>query len=61
MEKPSVRTIDYVVLVQSSVMSLDEVPQDIQQEVASWLSFFVSGKPKDAKPVDKDVTEHEDN
>ncbi|WP_297816868.1 hypothetical protein [uncultured Lactobacillus sp.] len=61
MEKPSVRTIDYVVLVQSSVMSLDEVPTDIQQEVARWLSFFVSGKPEDAKRADKDVKEHEDD
>ncbi|WP_276804579.1 CD1375 family protein [Lactobacillus hominis] len=58
MEKPSVRTIDYVVLVQSSVMSLDEVPQDIQEEVARWLSFFVSGIEK---TKNKDVTEDDQN
>ncbi|CCI81749.1 CD1375 family protein [Lactobacillus hominis] len=44
MKKPSIRVIDYVVLVQSNVMTIEDVPSDIQGKVAEWLSFFVDGK-----------------
>lgn len=52
--KPSIRTIDYVVLVQSAVIELDEVPSDIQEEVTKWLSFFVTGKLETANENDKE-------
>lgn len=35
--------MNYVVLVQSNVMTLDEVPTDIRDETAKWLSFFING------------------
>lgn len=46
---PNVRTVDYVSLVQSGIMTLEQVPADIQSEVARWLSFFAG---TDNKEVD---------
>ena len=40
---PNIRVIDYVVLVQSGVAGVDEIPSDIKNEVISWLSFFTNG------------------
>lgn len=42
--KPSIRTIDYTALVQDGIMTIDEVPKDIQTEVAKWSGYFVTGK-----------------
>lgn len=42
--KPSIRTIDYTALVQDGIMTIDEVPKDIQAEVAKWSGYFVTGK-----------------
>lgn len=40
---PNARIVDYVVLVQTGKMTIDQLPKDIQEDVSSWLSFF-SGK-----------------
>lgn len=42
--KPSIRTIDYTALVQDGIMTMDEVPKDVQSEVAKWAGYFVTGK-----------------
>lgn len=42
--KPSIRTIDYTALVQDGIMTIYEVPKDIQAEVSKWLGYFVTGK-----------------
>lgn len=45
---PSTTVFNYVVLIESKIMTLDEVPELLQEEVAKWLSFFVNGKlPKE--------------
>lgn len=44
--KPSVRTVDYIAFVQSGVMQLSDVPTDIRDEVASWMSYLIKGTEK---------------
>lgn len=44
--KPSVRTVDYIAFVQSGVMQLSDVPTDIRDEVANWMSFLIKGTKK---------------
>lgn len=40
---PNARIVDYVVLVQTGKMTIDQLPTDIQEDVTQWLAFF-SGK-----------------
>jgi hypothetical protein len=37
---PNTRVIDYVVLIQDNIMSIQDVPADIRDEVAKWLKYF---------------------
>lgn len=46
--KPSIRTMDYVALVQDQILGLDEVPKDIQTEVGKWSGYLMTGqKPEE--------------
>jgi hypothetical protein len=40
--KPNTRVINYVSLIQDGVLTLDDVPQDVQKEVTRW-SRYLSG------------------
>lgn len=53
---PNTRTIDYVSLVQDKIMSIEDVPSDIQAEVTKWLEYFQA--PAKAKKAVID-NEHE--
>lgn len=44
MNKPSLQVMNYIALVQSSVISLDEVPNYVKSDVEKWLNFFKTGK-----------------
>ena len=38
--KPNTRILDYVVLIQDGVLTLDDVPQDIAKEVTKWVRYL---------------------
>lgn len=42
--KPNTRVLDYVTLVQDGVMTVDDVPQDIKNEVTKWVRYFAGIK-----------------
>ncbi|MBS5831861.1 hypothetical protein QP343_05785 [Lactobacillus jensenii] len=42
--KPTTIVMNYVALIQSSVISIDEVPTYIKADVEKWLAFFKNGK-----------------
>lgn len=42
--KPSTLTIDYVALVQDGILTINDVPQNLQSEVSKWSSYFLTGK-----------------
>jgi hypothetical protein len=44
---PNTRVIDYTVLVQDNIMSIQDVPADIRDEVAKWLKYFSNAYSKD--------------
>ncbi|MCT7685995.1 hypothetical protein [Lactobacillus iners] len=43
MNKPSLQVMNYIALVQSSVISIDEVPAYLKADVEKWLTFFKTG------------------
>lgn len=55
--KPNTRILDYVVLIQDGVLTLDDVPQDIVKEVTKWVRYLSgvtdNGMVKDDTPVPK--------
>lgn len=44
MNKPSLQVMNYIALVQSSVIGIDEVPNYIKADVEKWLDFFKTGR-----------------
>ena len=38
--KPNTRILDYTALVQDGVLTLDDVPQDIDKEVTKWVRYL---------------------
>lgn len=44
MNKPSLQVMNYIALVQSSVIAIDEVPAYLKADVEKWLAFFKNGK-----------------
>lgn len=48
--KPSILTMDYVALVQDGVMTINDVPQNLQSEVSKWSGYFLDGKESEAEP-----------
>ncbi len=38
--KPNTRILDYVVLIQDGVLTLDDVPQDIKSSVTKWVRYL---------------------
>lgn len=38
--KPNTRIIDYTVLIQDGVLTLDDVPQDIKSAVTKWVRYL---------------------
>lgn len=38
--KPNTRILDYVVLIQDGVLTLDDVPQDIKGAVTKWVRYL---------------------
>ena len=52
--KPNTRILDYVVLIQDGVLTLDDVPQDIKQLVTKWVRYL-SGVEDDSMVKDTAV------
>lgn len=52
---PNTRVIDYTVLVQNKVMSVEDVPEDIRAEVTKWLEYFQAP----AKKAEADHEQHD--
>ena len=42
--KPNTRIINYTTLIQDGVLTLDDVPQDIKNEVTKWVRYFAGIK-----------------
>ena len=42
--KPNTRILDYTALVQDGVLTLDDVPQDINKEVTKWVRYLAGIK-----------------
>ncbi|QLL73803.1 hypothetical protein [Lactobacillus crispatus] len=38
--KPNTRIIDYTVLIQDGVLTLDDIPQDIKSSVTKWVRYL---------------------
>lgn len=57
--KPNTRILDYVTLVQDGVLTLDDVPQDINKEVTKWTRYLSgvtdNGMVKDTTPAPRPV------
>ena len=53
--KPNTRILDYTALVQDGVLTLDDVPQDINKEVTKWVRYLAG--IKDESMVKDDVTQ----
>lgn len=47
--KPSILTMDYVALVQDGVMTINDVPQNLQSEVSKWSGYFLDGAETEAE------------
>lgn len=52
--KPNTRILDYVVLIQDGVLTLDDVPQDIKSSVTKWVRYL-SGVEDDSMVKDTTV------
>lgn len=52
--KPNTRILDYVVLVQDGVLTLDDVPQDVKSQVTKWVRYL-SGVEDDGMVKDTTV------
>lgn len=52
--KPNTRILDYVVLIQDGVLTLDDVPQDIKGAVTKWVRYL-SGVEDDSMVKDTTV------
>ena len=52
--KPNTRILDYVVLIQDGVLTLDDVPQDIKGAVTKWVRYL-SGVEDDTMVKDTTV------
>lgn len=52
--KPNTRILDYVVLIQDGVLTLDDVPQDVKQAVTKWVRYL-SGVEDDSMVKDTAV------
>ena len=59
--KPNTRVINYVSLIQDGVLTLDDVPQDVQKEVTRWSRYLSgmndNGMVKDTEPVNHEGEE----
>lgn len=53
--KPNTRVINYVSLIQDGVLTLDDVPQDVQKEVTRW-SRYLSGVTDNGMVKDSTAT-----
>lgn len=53
--KPNTRILDYVVLIQDGVLTLDDVPQDIKGAVTKWVRYL-SGMQDETMVKDPDAT-----
>lgn len=51
---PNTRVMDYVVLVQDGVMTVENVPADVQGEVTKWLEYFQAAPKTATKAVTAD-------
>lgn len=54
--KPNTRILDYVVLIQDGVLTLDDVPQDIKGAVTKWVRYL-SGVEDDSMVKDNEGPE----
>lgn len=52
--KPNTRILDYIVLIQDGVLTLDDVPQDIKGAVTKWVRYL-SGVEDDSMVKDTTV------
>lgn len=52
--KPNTRILDYTVLIQDGVLTLDDVPQDIKGAVTKWVRYL-SGVEDDTMVKDTTV------
>lgn len=59
--KPNTRVINYVSLIQDGVLTLDDVPQDVQKEVTRWSRYLSgvtdNGMIKETEPVNHEGEE----
>ena len=42
--KPNTRILNYTTLIQDGVLTLDDVPQDIKNEVTKWVRYLAGIK-----------------
>lgn len=52
--KPNTRILDYTTLIQDGVLTLDDVPQDIEGAVTKWVRYL-SGVEDDTMVKDTTV------
>lgn len=52
MKKPNTRTIDYATLIQDNILTIDDVPTDIKQNVTDLLRYFAGISDDDSKKED---------
>ena len=55
--KPNTRIINYTTLIQDGVLTLDDVPQDIKNEVTKWVRYF-AGIKDDSMVKDPESATH---
>lgn len=47
--KPNTRVMDYVTLVQDTILAIDEVPADIREDVTKWIRYFSGIQDEEVK------------
>lgn len=48
-KKPNTRVMDYVTLVQDTILAIDEVPADIREDVTKWIRYFSGIQDEEVK------------
>lgn len=51
MKKPNTRIMDYVTLAQDGVMSVEDMPKDVQDQVTKLVRYLAGVEDTDDKPV----------
>lgn len=51
MKKPNTRIMDYVTLAQDGILSVEDMPKDVQDQVTKLVRYFAGVEDNNVKPV----------